>query len=292
MRNQNVTLRVLNYFDQYSSGSNAETEQLWNAFTKANPNVTIEREDVLGDYYYYQQITAAIADSNLPDVLYVLPSENAAQMYENHLLKDLSSLVANDKHFVASFDAKALDSVAHAGGYLSYIPLSFTASHVFYVNTAVLSDAGLKPATSYAELNQQVPLLKAKGYDTVLMANQDSWVMQHCLFSLIAGRFAGKGWDARVLSGRSKFTDPDLMDALRFVQSLYDDGVLSETTLNTSYGSVGDLFLQNKAAYFIDNASRASSFIPSGAEDRIKLGVFPDVEAARLKKSSSAVIGG
>jgi raffinose/stachyose/melibiose transport system substrate-binding protein len=177
-----------------------------------------------------------------------------------------------------------------------------TATNAFFVNMEVLEDAGLEPAKTYSELVAQVPVLAAKGYDTVLMANQDTWVMQSCLFSLIAGRFGGEGWEQKILNGEAKFTDPEFVAALNFVKQIYDDKVIDPTTLAVGYGEGPGLFATNTAAYYIDgdwrvgafitDASTGEALIPPERQENIKITVFPDidVEGVKINRSNTAVL--
>jgi raffinose/stachyose/melibiose transport system substrate-binding protein len=165
----------------------------------------------------------------------------------------------------------------------------------------VLNDCGLQPAATYAELKAQVPVLKAKGYETVIMPNKDTWVMQSCLFSAIAGRLGGEGWEKMILSGQAKFTDPDFVAALNFVKSLYDDGVIQRSAVGIEYGEGPGLFANKKSAYYIDGDWRTGAFITDSStgqalispdrQSNIKIGVFPDIEAAKLNSSSSVILG-
>ena len=104
-----------------------------------------------------------------------------------------------------------------------------TATNMFIINNEVLNAVNLKPAKTYSELVAQVPILREAGYDTVMMPNKDTWVMQSCLFSLVVGRFMGEDWDERILSGAANFNDPDFVAALDFIKMMYDDGVLNQT---------------------------------------------------------------
>ncbi|MDR0786155.1 MAG: extracellular solute-binding protein [Treponema sp.] len=296
-----VMLRVLNYYD-LTSGNwflDAETE-VWQKFKADHPNITIEREDLSIYDPFHNKVEAYAASGNLPDVLYAWPSGRSTTLYRNRLLKDLTPLVQKDG-LSAYYHPLALTPSQFANNYVGILSLGLTSSHAFYVNNAVLKDAGLTPAKTYAELAAQVPVLKAKGYETVLMANKDTWVMQACLFSLIAGRFGGEGWDQKILNGQAKFTDPDFVNALRFVKQLYNDGVLSKSTFTTDYGTVTELFASKKGAYLIDGDWRVGAFItdqstgqalisPADQED-ILITVFPDIESAKLNKSTSGILG-
>ena len=140
------------------------------------------------------------------------------------------------------------------------------------------------------------------GYETILMANAETWVMQSCLFSDIAGRFGGEGWSDKILSGKAKFTDADFVNALKFVKTLYADGVLSKNTLATNYGDVVGQFASGKGAYYIDGDWRVGSYItdkstgqaliaPDKQASDISFMVFPEIPGAKINNSSSVICG-
>ena len=181
------------------------------------------------------------------------------------------------------------------------IPWGMTTTSAFYVNTELLAEVGLQPARTYAELVAQVPVLRARGLETIIMANADTWVMQSCLFSMVAGRFGGEGWEQKILDGTARFTDPEFTDALRFIQRMYRDGVLSQATLATSYGDTPGMFATNRGAYMIDGDWRSGAFITDPAtgsalisperQAKFQIGVFPDIQGAKLNNSASVVLG-
>jgi raffinose/stachyose/melibiose transport system substrate-binding protein len=294
-----VILRVLNYYDISAAGGVRDAAWIWDSFVQANPNITIIREDFINEPFHQRMETYAVT-GELPDVIYAWPAERSAILHTQGLLKDLGPLVEKD-NLAAEYYPAALDPLGQEMGYLGILPGSVTSSHVFYVNNEVLRDAGLSPAKTYGELKAQVPVLRDKGYDTVIVANQDTWVMQSCLFSLLAGRFCGQGWDRKIRSGEAKFTDSEFEDALSFVQDLYIDGVLTRATLGIDYNSVVRLFAANKAAYFIDQdrqvdalitgLSVGGALIPSKRQSDIGLSIFPDISGVALNRSTSVVLG-
>jgi raffinose/stachyose/melibiose transport system substrate-binding protein len=294
-----IELRVLNYLDMTGANSANEIEEVWTAFEKANPDIRIIREDLFNDPYH-NKVEAYAAANQMPDLVYAWPSGRSTTLHTQRLLKDLGPLAQRDG-LAASMAAGALDPKAQGAGYLGILSRAMTSSHAFYVNNEVLRDAGLTPAKTYAELKAQVPILRARGYDTVLMANQDTWVMQSCLFSVIAGRFCGEGWEERILSGQAKFTDSDFVAALNFVKTLYDDGVISQATITTDYGSVIGQFATNRGAYLIDGDWRIGAFITDQStgqalisperQQNFQISVFPDIEGAKINKSTSGVLG-
>ncbi|AEF80383.1 ABC transporter substrate-binding protein [Leadbettera azotonutricia] len=294
-----VELKVLNYFDMTSANASGEVAQVWEAFEKANPDIKVIREDLFNEPFH-NKVEAYAAAGQLPDVIYAWPSGRSTTLHTQHLLKDLKSLIAKDG-LAANTLPGALDPNAQGAGYLAILPRAITSSHAFYINNEVLKAAGLTPAKTYSELKAQVPVLKAQGYETVIMANQDDWVMQSCFFSLVAGRFGGAGWEQKILSGQAKFTDPDFVNALTFIKTLYDDGVISRASLTTDYGSGIGQFATNKGAYYIDGDWRIGAFITDSStgqalidparQANFQVTVFPDIEGAKLNKSSSGILG-
>ncbi|MGE5550587.1 MAG: ABC transporter substrate-binding protein [Bacteroidota bacterium] len=252
---EQVTLKVLNYLDASQASSEREIKDIWEAFEKANPEIKIEREDQFNEPFH-QRVASLVAAGNLPDVIYMYPGGRSAALHKNRLVKDLRPFLGDTaKEFLPA----AL--VNQAGGYLAEIPIGLTSSHALYINNKMLSDLKLSVPKTYAELKAQVKKLQAAGKDTVLMAFQDQWVGQSCLFSMIAGRLCGDKFFDDVLAGKAKFTDKQFVSALRFFQQLFTDGVLSRKNMLTPYGTVPGLFAAGNAPYLIDGDWRAGAFI-------------------------------
>jgi len=291
-----TTISVLNYADMMLV---TDQKWIWDTFRQRNPDVNLVIEDQFNERFH-QKTEAYAASGNLPDVLYVWPSGWSRSLHRNKQLKDLGPLIMRDG-LKSYYSPIAMDPSQQEANYQAMIPLTMTASHVFYINMEVLEACGLKPAKTYAELKAQVPVLKAKGYETVIMPNNDTWVMQSCLFSAIAGRFCGVGWENDILAGKTKFTDTDFVKALDFIRTLYVDGVLAPSSLNMSYGDGPCLFATNKGAYYIDGDWRVGAFITDtstgGAlisparQVNFKMTVFPDIEGAKLNRSTSVILG-
>ncbi|MCL1795839.1 MAG: extracellular solute-binding protein [Clostridia bacterium] len=295
-----VELRVLHYFSLINAGALDENEKVWDAFEEAHPNISIIREDEFNEPFHVTTEAYAAAGT-LPDVLFAWPSGRSTTLHTQNLLKDLGPLVERDG--LAEFYLPLiLDPSAQVGGYLGMLSRGVTATNAFFINHEVLDAVGLEPAKSYSELVEQVPVLAAAGYETILMPCQDDWVMQSCLFSLVAGRFMGEGWDQKILSGEASFTDPDFVAALEFIKQLYDDGVINQSTLAIDYGAGPGLFATNTAAYYIDGDWRVGDFItdPTTGEalidparqENFSITVFPDIDLPGVKfnRSNTAVL--
>jgi len=296
---QSRDLRVLNYADFTEANSVVDHAWTWGTFRDRNPSISVSVEDLFNEPFH-NKTEAYIASGNLPDVLYVWPSGRSTSLHEQKLLKDLSPLIQRDG-LNRVYSSAILDPSQMASGYISMIPLSLTNTHMFYINMEVLNACGLQPATTYAELVTQAPILRARGYDTIIMAAQDDWVMQSCLFSMVAGRFCGAGWEAKILNGTARFTDADFVAALAFIRQMVTDGVMNSSIIGVGYGDGPGMFANNRSAYYIDGDWRVGAFItdsstgqaliPVARQSNIRLGVFPTIPGAKINRSSSTILG-
>ena len=298
---QVVELKVLNYFDLTSAGAIEEIETVWEAFEMAHPNIKIDREDEY-DEGYHNKVEAYAAAGSLPDVMYAWPSGRSSTLHTQKLLKDLGPLVARDG-LAANYTEFAMNPANQVGGYMGIISLGTTATSAMYVNMEVLNDVGLQPAKTYSELVEQVPVLRAAGYETIIMANMDTWVMQSCLYSLIVGRFMGENWEQKIFNGETDWTDPQILASLEFVLQMYDDGVIDRSTLALGYGDVTGLFANNGGAYLIDGDWRNGAFLTDSTtgealidparQVNIKITSFPELDVPGVKipaRTNSAVL--
>ncbi|MCL1930484.1 MAG: extracellular solute-binding protein, partial [Treponema sp.] len=243
---------------------------------------------------------AYAAAGELPDVLYVWPSGRSDYLHDQKLLKDLTPFINRD-NIKGNYLPLTMDPSQQQAGYMAMIPQGITTTHAYFINMEVLNDCGLQPAKTYAELKTQIPILKAKGYETVLIPAQSDWVMQSCLFSMVAGRFGGADWHEQIINGRAKFTDAPFVNALDFIRQLYDDGVISRAAVGVEYGEGPGMFANNRGAYYIDGDWRVGAFltdpdtkqalISPSRQENIRISVFPDIPGAKINSSSSVILG-
>jgi raffinose/stachyose/melibiose transport system substrate-binding protein len=295
---EKVTLNVLNYIEATAPGY-AEDQAVWQTFMDQNPDIILVKEE-LSNEPFHQKVSAYIAGGTLPDIMYMYPSGRSTSLHEKKLVKDLAPLLGPE--FLGNFVPAAIDPSGQSAKYLAELPQSITYTTVMFANTKLLNELGLALPKTYEDLKAMVPKLKAKGIQTVLMANKDDWVMQSCLFSTITGRMLGDSWIDAVKSGQAKFTDPAFVEALRFVETLYKDGVISQNTIQISYGEAPALFAAGKAAFLIDGDWRQNAFItdtssntalisPQSQEKDFTFMNFPAIPGEKNPGVVSAILG-
>jgi raffinose/stachyose/melibiose transport system substrate-binding protein len=260
---QKTTLNVLYYIDATQAGYDVD-QGIWAKFQADNPDIDLQKEELFSEPFH-QKMQAYIAAGTLPDVFYMWPSGRSEIIYEKHLAKDLSKLLGPDflKNFVpTATNPKALgDSIVPASQYQAIIPQSFTITTAVYINTKLLKDNGFVPPKSYADLKKMVPKLKAKGIAVMMLPDKDLWPAQSCLFSTINGRLLGDAFIDQVKAGQAKFTDKAFVDALKFYQGLFKDGIIAPEDMNVGYSEGAGLFASGKAAMYIDGDWRTGAYI-------------------------------
>jgi len=92
---EKITLKVLNYADLTVANAAQFENWVWDSFTKANPDVVLEKEDLFNEPFH-DKTNAYIASGNIPDVMYVWPSGRSTGLHEKKLLKDLAPLIQKD----------------------------------------------------------------------------------------------------------------------------------------------------------------------------------------------------
>jgi len=297
---ETITLRVLYYLDASAANAVPDANLWFSTFEQNNPGVRIERENLF-DEPFHDKLRAYSSAGDLPDVMYVWPTTRSEYLWNTtHQLKDLMPFIERD-NLRGYYMPFVLDPANHASGRLDILPQGVTATHAFYVNMEVLEAAGLQPARTYAELVAQVPVLRARGIQTVLIPAQSNWVMQSCFFSMILGRFAGADWDKRIANNTASFTDPDFVAGFDFIRQIFADGVIQRDSFGVDYGDGPGMFANNRAAYYIDGDWRLGAFITDEQtgqalitperQNNIRVTVFPEIPGAKFNASSSVILG-
>jgi raffinose/stachyose/melibiose transport system substrate-binding protein len=293
-KDDRIQLSVLYYLDASNPTAIVDANNWFGSFERDNPDVRIVRENLFDDAFH-DKLRAYAAAGALPDVMYVWPSGRSDYLHDQKLLKDLTSFINRDG-IKGNYLPLTMDPSQQQAGYMAMIPQGITTTHAFFINLEVLEEVGLQPAKTYAELVRQVPVLRAAGYQTVLIPAQSEWVMQSCLFSMVIGRFAGQDWDDRIQAGRAKFTDPEFVQAFDFIRRLYADGVILREAVGVDYGDGPGMFANKRGAYYIDGDWRVGDFVNNNLftpaqQEKILIQSFPDIEGVKLNSSSSVILG-
>jgi raffinose/stachyose/melibiose transport system substrate-binding protein len=254
-----TTLRFLYYIDASQAGY-AEDQQFWQKFKDANPDIDLQME-ILFSQAYHQKLGAYIAAGQMPDVVYMWPGlrDSSATIHNQKLTWDLRDALGKD--YLSSFLPTALDPNQQASKQVLELPQSFTYCDVLYANKKLLKENGFDLPKTWADVKKMVMKLKMKNIQTVLLPDNDKWPAESCFFSTVVGRLLGDSWVDQVQKGKVKFTDKGFVDALKFYESLYKDGIIDKSNVQLGYGDGPGLFAAGKAAFIIDGDWRVGAYV-------------------------------
>jgi len=272
---QQIPLNFLWYQDATAATYSTDVA-FWAKFKADNPDIALNQE-ILFSNAYHDKLTAYIAAGTLPDVFFLWPSQkdSSALIHQQKLAKDLSKLLPAD--LLKAYNPAALDPNQQASKMLAELPQAFTYTSTMFTNVKMLKDLGLTVPTTYAQLKALVVKLKVKNIQTVLLPDGDGWPGESCLFSTIVDRLLGSDYQNQVLAGKAKFTDAGFINALKFWQTMYTDGVISWTGIQTPYGDGPGQFASGKGAFFVDGDWRLGAFL---TDPSTKVALIPPAKQA------------
>jgi raffinose/stachyose/melibiose transport system substrate-binding protein len=275
--NSKVTLSLYNYVDVSSPDYNV-FKQLLAAFEQANPDITLNVQNLFNEPYH-QKLQAMAVAGEIPDLVYLWPSARTGYITSRGLVKDLTSYLGSKK---ADFQPSAVAPQGPNGQLWELPQAASTATTVVYANNALLQKLGLTYPKTLAELIAQSAKIRAAGLIPVSMADKDGWQTESCLLSTLVGRLGGNSWivNANAKKGGASFTDPQFVDAVNMVKQMSDAQLFPQGITTMDYGQALQLFEQQKAVYMIDGDWRVSQMekdLSTDEQKSISLNTFPTV---------------
>lgn len=244
-------------------GDNANNEgQNWirivDAFEKANPDIDIDYE-LLYDEAYHQKVTARLASGDVPHLAYMgadarwgTPWAEAKQQF-------------NMKPYLdpAAYDLSLIPPMG-PNGEIYELPLGTSnLCTVLFMNEKLVKELGFDTPKTYADLVKMVPAAQAKGIEVVGTHGADSWAWGSCILSSFIARTSGNGsWVAGAKEGKYKFTDPEFVNALKILETMVKDGVLSSKSVLVDAGTSLANYSNGKVLFMATGQWDAGSILP------------------------------
>jgi multiple sugar transport system substrate-binding protein len=217
-----------------------------------------------------QKVLQQASSKTLPDVL-MLDNPDIQQIADTGALAPLG-----DYGITADGYAPGPVQAATADGKLYGLQPGANTIAIFY-NKDVLSKAGVKPPTTWAELKVTAKkLTTGKQYGFAFNATADyegAWQFLPPMWS--------NGGDETAL------TSPEVAGALQLWKDLVDDGSASKSVVNWKQADVNDQFIAGKAAMMLNGPWQ----IPALDKAKINYGVVP-FPVATAGQTSVAPLGG
>ena len=188
------------------------TQAILDLFEESHPNITIELEEIAGTNYS-ARLNTALAAGEAPD-LFGLPAgpETLAAAEAGYAMNltgelDLSSL--------RDAAAEAIDQDGSVFG----VPILGSYSVGLYYHRNIFDDLGLTPPSSQAEFLAMCASLKDQGITPLIVPASDG-IVPSFMYMMMTASVLGVDGSAELRRGERKFTDPDLIEAARFLQDV------------------------------------------------------------------------
>jgi raffinose/stachyose/melibiose transport system substrate-binding protein len=161
-----------------------------------------------------------------------------------------------------SFDDFTFDGKTYSA------PMGLSPTSILYYNKTILTENGLTVPKTWDELLNAVKVLKEKNIIPIALGNKAPWLAQSSILSSLADRVTGTEWfDKAVAQDGAKFTDPEFVQALTYLQQLGTTGAFQEGFNAIDTTQMEQLYAQGKAAMIIEGGWAVTNLVATAPKD-------------------------
>ena len=144
-------------------------------------------------------------------------------------------------------------------GQLWGLPAGAAGGFVVFTNRALLDKLGMKAPTTYEEMKEVGDVLRAKGYSAFTHPGKIIYMWPVWFFSTFAQTSGNRSIErtAEILSGKGKFTDSDIVEALDLVFQFSRDKLFSPGVFGLDFANAQSEFQTGKACFYLFHDSIA-----------------------------------
>ncbi len=236
-----ITLHAL--FMKQAAYSDADVKAMTDAFTAANPNITVVPEYVAYEALHDKIVTAQVGGAGFYDIV-LMDTPWPAEFVKAGLVTDITAKIPAD--FKTGVFDSAWTAASYQGKYYGVPWINDT--KFFFFNKKMLADAGIAAAPkTWDDVVTAAKAIKAKGivqYPLVGSWSQAEAVI--CDWTQLAAVFGGSDFfDA---SGNANFDKGGGLGALKFMKQLLDDGLMNPASLGFLEADVNNTMAAGQAA--------------------------------------------
>lgn len=189
-----------------------KTEAILAAFEAAHPGITIDLEEIAGTNYT-ARLNTALAAGEAPDLFGLPAGPETATAAASGYAADLTGLLDTD-----SLRGSALEAIDNDGKIYG-APILGAYSVGLYYHRDILADLGMEPPSNQAEFMSMCETMLDKGITPLVVPASDG-IVPSFIYSMLTSSVMGAEGFTELRQGKRKFTDPDLLEAARFLQDM------------------------------------------------------------------------
>lgn len=226
--------------------------QLFQAFTQANPGITV-RFEAFPNEQYQTVVSTALAGGKGADVLHTRAYGGLEQLARAGYLRPLDGDVPE----LAGFPPAALASTTLRADKRVYsVPFASQTLGLF-INRDVFARAGVQPPATWEEFLALCRALKAKTITPLANGTQSPFMVE-VLTSTVTNPFLGPEFVADIRAGRATFEDSRYVAALGRLLELRE--FLPQGYSGVDYPTMQQLFVSGRAAMFLGGSFEIANF--------------------------------
>ena len=214
-------------------------------FEASHPGVAVEMNYQNDDLYETIGLPQLLAGRNAPDIYFEWTGSRMAQRYADGYAADLTAAVTTGP--LAGIVDDAVLPAASVDGKVVLMPHTADVTNVLFYNTALLTDHGLTPPTTWAELLAACDTLVAADVIPIATGNKDLWAAGNWLSHMVS-RVVGEQAYADTLGGAGTFATPEWEQAFGYIAELRDHGCVNESANAIADDEGAALFFNGQAA--------------------------------------------
>lgn len=245
-----------------------EPKEVIEKFNGSHPNVELQYEMLSSDQYI-NIINTRLMSGEGPDIF----SPRFIDNYEK-LIKEGRVVELTDKPFLKNYDEAALKQLVASDGKIYGITESSLALFVFY-NKDIFKKNNLPLPTNWEEYLDVCEKLKKAGVTPQVQGLKDLWQCKYVaadpLISMLPKDIM---FPEKLLEGKVKFTDPEVIDHYKRVETFIKKGYLMDGSIGLTFIQAWQLFCEGKAAMMGGGTWYSAQAFPSAKPD-FELGVMP-----------------
>lgn len=265
---EKVTLSLWHNYtgdDQRAQTMRAIIEQ----YKKDHPEVELDVQAIPPDGYRTRLKTVAAANE-MPDLFVMWPGVMTKEFQSGNLLQPINELLDSKKEWKDGFLPGSFDGFS-IGEDIYSAPIALSPTSILYYNKSILEANGLQPPKTWDDLLNAVTVLKDKKITPIALGNKAAWLAQSSIFSSLADRVTGTEWFLKAAAqDGAKFTDPEFVEALTYLQDLGKAGAFQEGFNSIDNTQMEQYFAQGKAAMMIDGGWALTNLAASASKETLE----------------------
>lgn len=263
-------------------------------FKKNNPNIELDVQAIPPDGYRARLKTVAAANE-MPDLFVMWPGAMTKEFVGGDLIQPINSLLDSKPEWKNGFMPNSFTEFTIDGKTYS-APMALSPTSLLFYNKTLFDKYNVQPPKTWDDLLKLVDTFKKEKITPIALGNKAAWVAQSSILSSLADRVTGTDWFLKAVDGNgAKFTDPEFVQALTYLQQLSKAGAFQEGFNSIDNTQMEQMFAQGKAAMMIDGGWALTNLAANASKealDGMRVTVLPSVPGGKGDPNSlSGVVG-